>query len=56
MRLLEITLADFENIQRRHPRIGAQLYANLNKVLANRMAALTSRTHQSIAVAPTLRV
>jgi hypothetical protein len=56
VRLLEITLADFENIQRRHPRIGAQLYANLNKVLANRMAALTSRTHQSIAVAPTLRV
>jgi len=56
VRLLEITMTDFENIQRRHLRIGAQLYANLNKVLANRIAALTSRTHQSIAVPPTLQV
>jgi CRP-like cAMP-binding protein len=56
LRLLEITMTGFENIQRRHPRIGAQLYANLNKVLANRIAALTSRTHQSIAVPPTLQV
>ena len=56
VRLMEITMADFENIQRRHPRIGAQLYANLNKVLANRMAELTSRTHQRLAVPPTLQV
>lgn len=43
VRLLRITQEDFENIQRRHPRIGAQLYANLNKVLADRMAELTNR-------------
>ncbi len=44
VRLLRIDQRDFENIQRRHPRIGAQLYANLNKVLADRMASLTPRT------------
>ena len=43
VRLLRITQRDFENIQRRHPRIGAQLYANLNKVLADRLAELTTR-------------
>jgi len=43
VRLLRITEDDFESIQRRHPRIGAQLYANLNKVLADRMAELTTR-------------
>jgi CRP-like cAMP-binding protein len=43
VRLLRITQKDFESIQRRHPRIGAQLYANLNKVLAERMAELTTR-------------
>ncbi|MBW2390764.1 MAG: cyclic nucleotide-binding domain-containing protein, partial [Deltaproteobacteria bacterium] len=43
VRLLRITQNDFESIQRRHPRIGAQLYANLNKVLADRMAELTTR-------------
>ena len=42
VRLLRITQRDFENIQRRHPRIGAQLYANLNKVLADRLAELTT--------------
>jgi len=44
VRLLRITQRDFENIQRRHPRIGAQVYANLNKVLADRLAELTART------------
>ncbi|MCP4038263.1 MAG: MMPL family transporter, partial [bacterium] len=44
VRLLRITQRDFENIQRRHPRIGAQLYANLNRVLAYRMAEITTRT------------
>lgn len=46
VRLLRITQRDFENIQRRHPRIGAQLYSNLNKVLADRMAELTTRADQ----------
>ncbi|MDP6979206.1 MAG: efflux RND transporter permease subunit [Myxococcota bacterium] len=44
VRLLRLDQHDFGNIQRRHPRIGATLYANLNKVLADRMASLTTRT------------
>lgn len=43
VRLLRIGQRELENIQRRHPRIGAQLYANLNKVLADRTASLTTR-------------
>ncbi len=43
VRLLEITRDDLESIQKRHPKIAAQLYANLNEVFAGRMANLTSR-------------
>ena len=43
VRLLEITRDDLENIQRRHPKIAAQLYANLNKVFAGRVANLATR-------------
>lgn len=42
VRLLQITKADLENIQRRHPKIAAQLYANLNEVFAGRVASLTT--------------
>jgi len=43
VRLLEITKQDLEAIQLRHPKIAAQLYANLNEVFAGRMANLTHR-------------
>ncbi|HQQ63671.1 MAG TPA: efflux RND transporter permease subunit [Pseudomonadales bacterium] len=42
VRLLEITKHDLEQIQRRHPKIAAQLYANLNSVFASRVANLTT--------------
>lgn len=41
--LLEITKSDLEIIQRRNPKIAAQLYANLNKIFANRFADVTAR-------------
>jgi predicted RND superfamily exporter protein len=42
VRLLEITKHDLEQIQQRHPKIAAQLYANLNSVFASRVANLTT--------------
>jgi CRP-like cAMP-binding protein len=42
-RLLRLTLEDLKRLQRRYPRIGAQLYANLSRVLAGRVTSLTRR-------------
>jgi len=41
VRLLRLSWADFDRLKRRYPRIGAQLYANLSKVLADRLTSLT---------------
>jgi hypothetical protein len=43
VRMLRLDLDDFHCIRRRRPRIGAQLYANLNRVQAQRVVALTDR-------------
>lgn len=43
VRLLEITKADLQGIQKARPKIAAQLYANLNKIFADRFANLTAR-------------
>ncbi len=43
VRLLEITKADLKSIQKQHPKIAAQLYANLNEVFAERFSKLTTR-------------
>ena len=42
-RLLRLTQPDLERLKRRHPRIGAQVYANLSRALANRLVSLTDR-------------
>ena len=36
-RLLRITLADLEELRRRYPKIGATVYRNLTRVLADRV-------------------
>lgn len=41
--LLRLTQANLGRLQRRYPRIGAQIYRNLNHVLADRMARSTER-------------
>jgi len=43
VRLLRFDRDALDRIARRHPRIGARLYANLSRVLADRMAHLTTR-------------
>jgi predicted RND superfamily exporter protein len=43
VRLLRLTQQNLQRLQRRHPRIGAQIYANLNVVMANRLASVTER-------------
>jgi hydrophobe/amphiphile efflux-3 (HAE3) family protein len=41
--LMRLTLENLERLQRRYPRIGAQLYRNLTHVLADRLALSTAR-------------
>jgi hypothetical protein len=41
--LLCLSHSSLERLRRRYPRIGAQLYANLSEVLANRVARITER-------------
>jgi len=43
VRLLRFTRASLERIRRRYPRTGAQLYANLAEILADRVATTTER-------------
>jgi len=43
VRLLRLTQDDLSRLKRRYPRIGAQIYANLSQVLADRLASLTKR-------------
>ena len=43
VRLLRFTRASLERIRRRYPRTGAQLYANLTEILADRVASTTER-------------
>ena len=38
-----ITHSNLSRLQRRYPRVGAQIYRNLNHVLADRMARSTER-------------
>jgi CRP-like cAMP-binding protein len=41
--LMRLTLGNLERLQKRYPRIGAQLYRNLTYVLAERLAQSTAR-------------
>jgi CRP-like cAMP-binding protein len=41
--LMRLTLGNLERLQRRYPRVGAQLYRNLTHVLAERLALSTAR-------------
>ena len=41
--LLRLTHSNLSRLQRRYPRVGAQIYRNLNHVLADRMARSTER-------------
>ena len=41
--LMRLTLGNLERLQKRYPRIGAQLYRNLTHVLAERLALSTAR-------------
>jgi hypothetical protein len=41
---MRLTLENLDRLQRRYPRIGAQLYRNLSHVLAERLALSTART------------
>jgi CRP-like cAMP-binding protein len=43
VRLLRLDLEDLRRIQRRRPRIGAQIYANLSRGQAQRIIELTDR-------------
>ena len=43
VRLLRLTQNNLKRLQRRHPRIGAQIYANLNQVMASRLVSVTDR-------------
>jgi hypothetical protein len=43
VRLLRLTQQNLQRLQRRYPRIGAQIYANLNVVMASRLASVTER-------------
>ncbi len=45
VRLLQLDRDRLEHIRRRRPRIGAQLYENISRVLANRLASLSERVH-----------
>ena len=42
--LLRLTHENLARLQKRYPRIGAQIYRNLNHVLADRLARSTART------------
>ena len=42
-RLLRLTHQDLERIRRRYPRTGAQLYRNLSRILADRVASTTAK-------------
>jgi hypothetical protein len=42
-RLLRLTQTDLERLNRRRPRIGAQVFANLSQVLADRLVSMTER-------------
>ncbi|MBW2273527.1 MAG: MMPL family transporter [Deltaproteobacteria bacterium] len=41
VRVLRLTRQNLERLRRRYPRIGAQIYANLSKILADRVASTT---------------
>ncbi len=41
--LMRLTQENLAHLQKRYPRIGAQIYRNLNHVLADRMARSTAR-------------
>ena len=43
VRLLRLTHWDLERIRRRYPRTGAQLYRNLSRILADRVASTTAK-------------
>jgi CRP-like cAMP-binding protein len=45
--LLRLTHENLERLRRRYPRIGAQLYRNLSRVLADRVARSTERLRQA---------
>jgi hypothetical protein len=47
VRLLRLTKNDLIQLKRRYPRIGAQIYANLSQVLADRLASLTEHVEES---------
>jgi hypothetical protein len=41
VRVLRLTRANLERLRRRYPRTGAQIYANLSAILADRVATTT---------------
>ena len=41
VRVLRLTRANLERLRRRYPRTGAQIYANLSVILADRVATTT---------------
>jgi hypothetical protein len=43
VRLVRITSRELDGLKRRYPRICAQLYRNLSKILGDRLAAITGR-------------
>ena len=43
VRLVRITSRELDRLMRRYPRIGAQLYRNLSKILGDRLVAITAR-------------
>ena len=43
VRLLRFTQRNLRRLRRRYPRTGAQIYVNLSKVLADRLASATER-------------
>ena len=43
VRLMCLTAGSLMRLERRYPRIGARIYANLNEVLASRLASATQR-------------
>lgn len=42
MRLIALSPSDLSRLARRHPRIATRLYANLSRLLADRVASTTA--------------
>jgi len=47
VRLLRLSEADLERVRRRYPRIGARLYRNLSRILAEHVASSTARAREA---------